>query len=113
VQVFGGSNCPLSSSPVYVSQNCVESNRPPNVSVQHVSTELDRVLGESKFKRSQLGERTTGLLERSRTAPAALRTMKVRFGHSNLRCEGGIRRIQLWLRLVSLYSEANAGPVST
>jgi hypothetical protein len=33
------------------------------------------------------GERTTGLPERSRIAPAALRTMKVRFGHSNLSCE--------------------------
>jgi hypothetical protein len=88
VQVFGGINCPLSSSPVYVSQYCVESSRPPYVSVQHESTELDGMLGESKLKRSQLGERTMGLLERSRTAPAALRTMKVKFEYSNLRCEG-------------------------
>ena len=88
VQVFGGINCPLSSSPVYVSQNCVESTRPPKVSVQHESTKLGGTLGGSKLRKSQLGERTTGLHERSRTAPAALSTMKVRFGHSGLSCEG-------------------------
>jgi hypothetical protein len=88
VQVFGGINCPLSSSPVYVSQNCVESTRPPNVSVQHESTKLGQTLGESELRKSQLGERTTGLRERSRTAPAALRTMKIRFGRSDLSCEG-------------------------